>query len=61
MKDEKNIKMIFEEHIGRIGAWPPSWADVEDVIREAYWKGVESGSMSKEYPRENTYEDWNIS
>jgi len=43
--DEENIKSIFEEHIARIGQWPPAWSDIEDVIREAYWKGVQSGSL----------------
>ena len=43
--DEEKIKSVFKEHISRIGKWPPSWSDVEDAIREAYWKGMESGSI----------------
>ena len=47
--DEKNIQLVFEEHINRIGRWPPAWSDVEDAIREAYWKGVQSGSLRDDY------------
>ena len=39
-KDEKKIKSVFNEHISRVGQWPPSWSDVEDVVREAYWAGA---------------------
>jgi DNA-binding transcriptional regulator WhiA len=48
--DEENIKMLFEEHVGRICQWPITWVDVEDAIREAYWAGVThaSGSVSEE-------------
>lgn len=45
-KDEENIKEVFNQHIDRIGVWPPAWSDIEDVIREAYWKGVQSGSLA---------------
>ena len=45
VKDEENIKEVFNEHINRIGIWPPAWSDIEDAIREAYWKGVQSGSF----------------
>jgi len=41
-KDEKRIKSVFNEHISRVGQWPPSWSDVEDAIREAYWAGAAS-------------------
>jgi len=41
-KDEKKIKSVFNEHISRVGQWPPSWSDVEDAIREAYWAGSTS-------------------
>jgi len=46
LADEQNIKRVFEEHISRIGSWPPSWSDVEDVIREAYWAGAQAASSS---------------
>jgi len=39
-KDEKKIKMLFNDHITRVGKWPPSWSDIEDAIREAYWAGT---------------------
>tara|TARA_Y100000310_G_C20681673_1_gene816356 strand:- start:2389 stop:2565 length:177 start_codon:yes stop_codon:yes gene_type:complete len=41
-KDEKKIKMLFNDHITRVGKWPPSWSDIEDAIREAYWAGTSS-------------------
>jgi hypothetical protein len=41
-KDEKKIKMLFNDHIARLGRWPPSWSEVEDAIREAYWAGISS-------------------
>ena len=46
--DEEKIKSVFKEHISRVGQWPPSWSDVEDAIREAYWKGMESGSIQQD-------------
>ena len=39
-KNEKRIKSVFNEHISRIGKWPPSWSDVENAVREAYWAGA---------------------
>jgi len=48
-RDEENIKLIFEEHIARVGTWPPAWSDIEDLVREAYWKGVQSGSIGDDY------------
>jgi len=53
-KDERNIKNVFEEHISRVGAWPPSWSDVEDAIREAYWAGSQAASSSVNH---SPYED----
>jgi len=44
-KDSDNIREVFEEHISRIEQWPPSWGDIEAAIKEAYWKGVRSGSL----------------
>ena len=43
--DNDNIKEIFEEHGSRLCKWPPSWGDIEAVIKDAYWKGVQSGSL----------------
>ena len=47
-KDEKKIKMLFNDHITRGGKWPPSWSDIEDVIREAYWAGTSSDDESED-------------
>ena len=58
-KDEQNIKMIFEEHLSRLASWPPTWVDIEDVIREAYWSGVSTATGSTDdTSRENTLLDW---
>ena len=47
-KNEKRIKSVFNEHISRVGQWPPSWSDVEDAIREAYWAGAASEDEDEE-------------
>jgi len=47
-KDEKKIKMLFNEHVTRVGQWPPSWSDVESAIREAYWAGTNSDEEEDE-------------
>jgi len=47
-KDEKKIKMLFNDHITRVGKWPPSWSDIEDVIREAYWAGTSSDDENED-------------
>ena len=57
-KDEQNIKMIFEEHISRLASWPPTWVNIEDAIREAYWTGATTASGSADdTARKDTFSD----
>ena len=58
-KNEKKIKMLFNEHITRVGKWPPSWSDVESAIREAYWAGANSDEDVLEED-EDMFEDEDI-
>ena len=56
-KSEKRIKSVFNEHISRVGQWPPSWSDVEDAIREAYWAGAASEDEEDEEDVDDLVED----